>query len=328
VSVLVTGGAGYIGSQTVRALRARDRDVVVLDDLSKGNPAAVLDAPLVVGSIQDADLVARVMADHGVESLIHFAALKSVGDSMARPERYFDENVGGTATLLRAAVEAGLRHVVFSSSAAVYGTPQVTPMSEDHPLKPESAYGESKLLVERMLPWLDQVHGTSFVSLRYFNAAGAASDGSIGEDYSVTTNLVPLVMKAVLGRSGPLSIFGTDYPTRDGTCVRDFVHVEDLAVAHVLAVEHLERGGSSEILNLGTGVGSTVFEVVRATEQASGREVPVVLSPRRPGDPSELVADNQLAGEVLGWKAVQGLDEIVSSAWAWHSAHPDGIIPA
>jgi UDP-glucose-4-epimerase GalE len=324
VSVLVTGGAGYIGAHTVRALRARGYDVVVLDDLSKGNAAAVVDAPLVVGRVQDAELVTELVRRHGVTALVHFAALKSVGESVAQPERYFDENVGGTARLLRAAVDAGVAHVVFSSSAAVYGTPQRVPIAEDHPLHPESPYGETKVLVERMLPWLEQAHGTTAVSLRYFNAAGAASDGRIGEDYSVTTNLVPLVMKAVLGRSGPLPVFGTDYPTRDGTCVRDYVHVEDLADAHAMSVDHLEGGGASDVLNLGTGTGATVLEVLRATEQASGREVPVMMVARRPGDPVELVADNERAARLLGWKPAQGLDEIVTSAWAWHSAHPDG----
>jgi len=324
MSVLVTGGAGYIGAQTVRALRGRGHDVVVLDDLSKGSAAAVLDAPLVVGRIQDAELVTDLVRRHGVTTLVHFAVLKSVGESMERPERYFDENVGGTAALLRAAVAGGVEHVVFSSSAAVYGTPQRVPIAEDHPLHPESPYGESKLLVERMLPWLEGSHGTTAISLRYFNAAGAASDGRIGEDFSVTTNLVPLVMKAVLGRSGPLSVYGTDYPTRDGTCVRDYVHVEDLADAHALAVEHLVDGGGSAVLNLGTGVGATVLEVLRAAERASGCDVPVTMAPRRPGDPAELVADNERAGQLLGWKPTRDLTDIVASAWAWHSAHPDG----
>jgi UDP-glucose 4-epimerase len=327
MTVLVTGGAGYIGSQTVRALRDRGRDVVVLDDLSTGHAGAVLDAPLVVGRVQDVETVTAVIVDHGVDAVVHFAALKSVGHSVADPGRYFDENVGGTAALLRAAVGAGVRHVVFSSSAAVYGTPEHVPIREDHPLHPESPYGETKALVERMLPWFEQAHGTTSISLRYFNAAGAASDGRIGEDYSVTTNLVPLVMKAALGRSGPLSIFGTDYPTRDGTCVRDYVHVEDLAEAHVLALEHLERGRASAVVNLGTGVGSTVLEVVNEAHRVSGVDIPIALVPRRAGDPVELVADNVRARDVLGWKPVRGLAAIVASAWAWHSARPDGYGP-
>jgi UDP-glucose 4-epimerase len=324
MAILVTGGAGYIGSHTVRALRRRDHDVVVLDDLSRGHPAAVLGAPLVEGSIQDRALVAELVGRHGVDALIHFAARKSVGESVADPGRYFDENVGGTAALLRTVAAAGVRHVVFSSSAAVYGTPEQVPIREDHPLRPESPYGESKVLVERMLPWFEPSHGVTSVSLRYFNAAGAAADGRIGEDFTQTTNLVPLVMKAALGRSGPLSIFGTDYLTRDGTCVRDYVHVEDLADAHVLALEHLQRGGARAALNLGTGVGATVRDVLAAARRASGLDIPAVEVARRAGDPAELVADTTLACELLGWQPTRGLDDIVASAWAWHSAHPDG----
>jgi UDP-glucose 4-epimerase len=324
VATLVTGGAGYIGAQTVRALRERHHDVVVFDDLSRGHPAAVLDARLVAGTIQDASLVTGTIERYGVDALVHLAARKSVGESVEDPGKYFDENVGGTASLLRTAAAAGVRHVVFSSSAAVYGTPEHLPIGEDHPLRPESPYGESKVLVERMLPWFERAQGVTALSLRYFNAAGASSDGRIGEDFSFTTNLVPLVMKAALGRGGPLQIFGTDYPTRDGTCVRDYVHVEDLAVAHVLALEHLQRGGSSAVLNLGTGVGATVREVLDAARRASGVDIPAIDRPRRPGDPAVLVADMTRAQEVLGWEPVRRLDDIVASAWAWHSAHPHG----
>jgi UDP-glucose 4-epimerase len=325
MAILVTGGAGYIGAQTVRALRRRDHDVVVLDDLSRGHPAAVLDTPLVVGSIADGALVADVVERHRVDAVVHFAARKSVGESVADPGRYFDENVGGTASLLRTISGADVRHVVFSSSAAVYGTPERVPIGEDHPLRPESPYGESKLLVERMLPWFERAHGTTAVSLRYFNAAGAASDGRIGEDFSLTTNLVPLVMKAALGRRGPLRVFGTDYPTRDGTCVRDYVHVEDLADAHVLALEHLQRSGPSAVLNLGTGLGATVREVLETARRVSGVDIPAVDEPRRAGDPAVLVADTTRARELLGWMPSRSLEEIIGSAWAWHSAHPDGF---
>jgi UDP-glucose 4-epimerase len=268
--------------------------------------------------------VRQTIERYGVDALVHFAARKSVGESVEDPGRYFAENVGGTASLLRTATAAGVRHVVFSSSAAVYGTPEHVPIDEDHPLRPESPYGESKVLVERMLPWFERAHGMTAVSLRYFNAAGASSDGSIGEDFSLTTNLVPLVMKAALGRSGPLQVFGTDYPTRDGTCVRDYVHVEDLAEAHVLALEHLQRRGASAVLNLGTGVGATVGEVLDAARRASGVDIPAVNRPRRPGDPAVLVAGTTRARELLGWEPARRLDDIVASAWAWHSEHPDG----
>jgi UDP-glucose 4-epimerase len=325
MAVLVTGWAGYIGSHTVRALRRDGHDVVVMDDLSRGHPAAVVDAPLVEGSIQDGALVADVIGRYDVDALIHFAARKSVGESVADPGRYFDENVGGTAALLRTGAAAGVRHVVFSSSAAVYGTPEHVPIREDHPLRPESPYGESKVLVERMLPWFEHAHGVTSVSLRYFNAAGASSDGRVGEDFTFTTNLVPLVMKAALGRSGPLSVFGTDYPTRDGTCVRDYVHVEDLADAHVLALQHLQGGGTSAVVNLGTGIGATVREVLEAARRASGIDIPAVEVACGPGDPAELVADTALARAILGWEPTRQLDDIVASAWAWHSAHPDGF---
>jgi UDP-glucose 4-epimerase len=324
MAILVTGGAGYIGAQTVRLLRQRSHDVIVLDDVSRGHPTAVLDAPLVIGSIADAALVAGVVERHGVDAVIHFAARKSVGESVADPGRYFDENIGGTASLLRTVTSAGVGHVVFSSSAAVYGTPEHVPIGEDHPVRPESPYGESKVLVERMLPWFERAHGTTAVSLRYFNAAGASSDVRIGEDFSQTTNLVPLVMKAALGRSGPLQVFGTDYPTRDGTCVRDYVHVEDLADAHVLALEHLQQGGDSAVLNLGSGDGATVREVLATARRVSGVDIPAVDRPRRAGDPAVLVADTTRARDLLGWRPTRSLDEIIRSAWAWHSSHPDG----
>jgi UDP-glucose 4-epimerase len=324
MTVLVTGGAGYIGSHTVRLLRARGREVVVLDDLSTGHPSLVLGAPLVVGRIQDGELVQQVVADHGVDSCIHFAASKAAGESVQVPEQYFANNTCGALALLDALLAGGVRRFVFSSTAAVYGTPAQLPVPEDHVLHPESPYGESKLLVERMLPWLEQAHGLEAVSLRYFNAAGASADGSIGEDFGVTTNLVPLVMKAALGRSKPLQVYGTDYPTPDGTAVRDYVHVDDLAEAHLAALEHLERGGGSATVNLGTGVGSSVLEVLAAARRAIGSEVPHEFAPRRPGDPAAVYADNRLAGRLLGWAPTRGLDEIVASAWAWHSAHPDG----
>jgi UDP-glucose-4-epimerase GalE len=328
MSILVTGGAGYIGSQTVKELSHQGRDVVVLDSLELGHPQATGAAPLVVGDIADQRLVADTIARHSVDTIIHFAAYKAPGESMREPGRYFTNNVAGTASLLETARRGGVATMVFSSSCAVYGTPDRLPVAEDAPIRPESPYGESKALVERMLGWYEACHGMRSVSLRYFNAAGAAADASIGEDWSVTLNLVPLMMKALLERRPPLQLFGTDYPTPDGTAIRDYIHVEDLAEAHVRAVDYLVAGGVSTTLNLGTGMGSSVRQVLGAAEAASGRPVPVEEAPRRPGDPVALYADTAKAREVLGWGPRYGLAEIVATAWHWHSTHPDGFEPA
>jgi UDP-glucose-4-epimerase GalE len=324
MSILVTGGAGYIGSHTARLLRERGRDVVVLDSMEFGHTAAVLGAPLVVGDIADRALVLRTIAEHHVDAVIHFAAYKAAGESMEMPERYFINNVGGTAALLDALRESGVTRFVFSSTCAVYGTPDVLPVSEANEVRPESPYGESKLLVERMLPWFETSHGLKSVALRYFNAAGASFDGAIGEDSTFALNLIPVAMTAALGRIPALRVFGTDYPTPDGTAIRDYVHVVDLADAHVRALEHLEAGGDSSIVNLGTGTGSSVQEVVDATRRACGHEFPVEYVDRRPGDPVAVYADNRRAADVLGWKPQYGLEEIVATAWQWHSTHPEG----
>jgi UDP-glucose 4-epimerase len=325
MAVLVTGGAGYIGSHTVRTLRARDHDVVVLDDLSAGHAAAVTDAELVVGRVEDQALVAEIVRTRRVDAVVHFAALKAAGQSMEQAARYLRHNTGGTLLLLEALIDAGVHRFVFSSTAAVYGEPRRLPIDEAHPLAPENTYGESKLLVERALPWMDRIHGMRSVALRYFNAAGAAADGRLGEDFRSTSNLVPVLMKAMLGQRPAVDVYGTDYDTRDGSAVRDYIHVEDLADAHVLALEHLSAGGDSDVLNLGTGVGSTVLEVMAAAERASGGPVPYTVAPRRPGDPAVLVADSGRAERVLGWKATRDLDEILGTAWRWHSAHPHGF---
>jgi UDP-glucose-4-epimerase GalE len=319
MSILVTGGAGYIGSHTVRQLRRRGDEVVVLDSLEFGSREAVADTPLVVGGIADADLVGEIIARHHVDAIVHFAAYKAPGESFEDPGRYFANNVAGTAALLEASYRAGVRRFVFSSTCAVYGTPAEVPVSEAAPIQPESPYGESKAMVERMLNWYDRCLGLRSVSLRYFNAAGAAMDGSLGEDWSVTLNLVPLAMKSLLGQAPPLRVFGTDYPTPDGTAIRDYIHVDDLADAHLRAVDYLTEGGASTSVNLGTGIGSSVREVLAAAEKAAGRPVPAIDSPRRPGDPIALWADNARAQELLGWDARYGLDEIVTSAWQWHS---------
>jgi UDP-glucose 4-epimerase len=321
VTVLVTGGAGYIGSHTVRVLRSLDHRVVVIDTLERGHEAALLDAPFVRGDIADEVLVERVMREHGVTDIVHFAAYKSAGESMHMPGMYWQNNVQGTVHLLEAAVRCGVSRIVFSASAAVYGNPASVPVDETASLAPENVYAETKAVMERVIEWYGRTHGVHWVSLRYFNAAGAADDGSLGEDWSVTTNLVPLVMKAALGAGPPVKVLGDDYPTADGTGVRDYVHVEDLAAAHVAALDHLQRGGADLTVNLGTGRGSSVLDVIRATEAVHGAPVPHEIVARRAGDPAVVYADASRAEQQLQWRAVRGLDQIIESAYRWHATH-------
>jgi UDP-glucose 4-epimerase len=323
--VLVTGGAGYIGSHTVALLRARGDFVVVLDSLEFGHREAIGDAPLVVGRTQDQALVGQVIGDHQLDAIIHFAAYKAAGESMSKPAKYFANNVSGSLCLLEAAQQAGVRRFVFSSTAAVYGTPQSLPVGEDAPLHPENPYGESKLLVEQMLRWFDTCHGLRGVALRYFNAAGAALDASNGEDPRLVQNLIPLVMNAATGRAAKVSVFGTDYPTPDGTCIRDYIHVLDLAEAHARALDFLTTHDRSEVFNLGTGKGASVLEVLREARRASSVDIVAENTARRPGDPSAVWADNRKARAVLGWQPRYGLREIVETAWAWNRSHPDGF---
>ena len=325
MTILVTGGAGYIGSHTVRLLRERGRDVVVVDTLEFGHGGALGDTPLVRADIADREAITRVVRDYDVDAVMHFAAYKAAGESMERPGRYFHNNVAGSAALLETMSQLGVMRLIFSSSCAIYGTPDRLPVSEDSPIRPESPYGESKAIIERIMLWYDRCLELRSVSLRYFNAAGAWLDGSIGEDWTVTLNLVPLIMKTALGRRSALQVFGTDYPTPDGTAVRDYVHVLDLAEAHLRALELLEDGGDSAAVNLGTGVGSSVLDVLASAETAIGRAIPYEFAPRRPGDPVALYSDGRHARKLLGWDPHHGLDDIVSSAWAWHSSHPDGF---
>jgi UDP-glucose-4-epimerase GalE len=320
VTILVTGGAGYIGSHTVRVLRSLDKRVVVIDTLERGRRDALLGAPFEQGSIADEEFVGRVIRDHGVTDIVHFAAYKSAGESMEHPGMYWQNNVQGTVHLLEAAVANGVQRIVFSSSAAVYGNPAVVPVDESAPLAPENVYAETKAVMEQVIEWYGRTHGVHWASLRYFNAAGAADDGSIGEDWSITTNLIPLVMKAALGIGPPVRVLGDDYPTPDGTGVRDYVHVEDLAAAHVAAVDHLQRDGDNVTLNLGTGHGSSVLEVLRATERVHDAPVPHEVVARRLGDPAVVYAESSRAERVLGWRAVRGLDQIIESAYRWHAS--------
>jgi UDP-glucose-4-epimerase GalE len=324
MAVLVTGGAGYIGSHTVRQLVARGSAVVVLDSMEYGNAPAIVGTPLVVGDIADRELVAKTIVEHGIDSIVHFAAYKNVGESMHSPAKYFDNNVAKTAALLDVAQTNGVQSFVFSSSCSVYGTPKVVPVDESAAIGPESTYAATKAICEEMLKWYSVVHGLRFASLRYFNAAGAAMDGSIGEDWAQSQNLIPVVMKALLGFAPAIKVFGDDYPTPDGTCIRDYIHVDDLADAHLAALDHLAGGGASAAFNCGTGTGSSVKQVIEMAERVSGRPVPHEYVARRAGDPVSTYADNAFVKSTLGWDPKYGLEEIVQSAWNWHSTHPDG----
>ena len=318
MTILVTGGAGYIGSHTVRLLRSLDRDVVVMDSLVRGNVASLLGAPFEQADICDSEAVTDICRRHKVDTVVHFAAYKSAGESMTNPGVYWHNNVFGTTQLVEGMLAANVKKIVFSSSAAVYGNPVSLPITEDSPITPENVYAETKAVMERVISWYGVTHGLRWVSLRYFNAAGASDDGVLGEDWSITTNLMPLVMKAALGASGPIQVLGNDYPTPDGTGVRDYIHVEDLATAHVAALDHLDRVGANTTLNLGTGHGCSVLEVLRAVEAVSGKAVPHEIVSRRAGDPAIVYADASLAERTLGWKATRGLTDIVSSAYTWH----------
>ncbi len=317
---LVTGGAGYIGSETAKVLANAGHEPVVLDNLSTGHRWAVKWGPFVEGDLADAELLRRTLSDYRIEAVLHFAAVALVGESLREPREYFRNNMANTLNLLEAMLDTGVNRLVFSSSAATYGDPQKIPIPENHPQLPVNPYGESKLMVERALKWYGQAYGLGWISLRYFNAAGAG-DSELGEDHEIETHLIPLTIQATLGRRPFVEIYGADYPTPDGTAIRDYVHVTDLAEAHVLALEHLTRGGESQALNLGTGQGHSVREVIGAVGKVAARAVPVREGPRRGGDPPVLVADACRAATLLGWKPrFPELDAIVESAWHWHVA--------
>ncbi len=325
MKVLVTGGAGYIGSHTVRELSKRGHQVVVLDTLEFGNRQAIGETPFYQGNIADEALLDQLFMQEKPEAVIHFAAYKAPGESMSEPGKYFRNNVDGTRRLLDAMVRHQVLTFVFSSSCSIFGTPKQLPVAEDAPLGPESVYGETKLMCETLLKWYDVTKEVKFSALRYFNAAGAALDGTIGEDWTRTLNLVPLVMKAAEGRAPSVTVFGTDYPTPDGTAIRDYIHVVDLAIAHVKAVESLLKTRKSTAYNLGTGQGHSVKEVIDATKRISGVNFSVEYGPRRPGDPIAIYADRSKAERELGWKTEYGLETILETAWKWHHSHPDGF---
>ncbi len=319
MKVLVTGGAGYVGSHAVALLLRRGHEVVVYDDLSRGHAGAVPGEILVRGELADGTGLAALLAERQIDAVMHFAAFALVAESVADPALYYRNNVEGTLSLLEAMRFAGVQRVVFSSTCAIYGEPERVPIREDAPQRPVNPYGFTKLVIERALADYARAYGFGYAALRYFNACGASPDGGIGEDHDPETHAIPLALEAALGRRQCFTIFGTDYPTPDGTCIRDYIHVDDLAEAHLSALDRLEAG-EGLCLNLGTGRGFSVREVVDSCRRVSGREIPVEIGPRRAGDPPELVADPALAREVLDWRArYVDLDPIIETAWRWHS---------
>lgn len=324
MAILVTGGAGYIGSVTVERLRASGEPIVVLDDLARGHRAA-LDAgvPFYHGRVGDRALIARIAAEHRIDSCVHFAALAYVGESMAAPAKYYENNVEQGVAFFNALLEAGVRRIVFSSTCATYGLPQQVPIPETCPQWPVNPYGWSKLFLEQVLASYDEAYGMKFVALRYFNAAG--STPKRGEHHEPESHLVPNVLAVALGQKTYLPVFGTNYPTPDGTAIRDYVHVADLADAHILALNHLRNGGSSDFLNLGTGAGYSVLQVIECARQLTGHAIPTRVEPPRPGDPPQLVADAAKARRVLGWQPAQSdLASILRSQWEWRKKFPQG----
>jgi len=322
--VLVTGGAGYIGSVVAEELLQAGHQVVVFDNLSRGHRQAVpKNAELVVGDLADRDGLDQLLRSHAIDAVMHFAALIEAGESMKAPEEFFRNNTSNALTLLGAMLAAGVKRFVFSSTAALFGNPERTPIEEDDPVHPTNAYGESKLLVERMLAWFHQIHGLRYASLRYFNAAGASRPDK-GEAHQPETHLIPRILQVALGRTEHVNIFGTDYPTRDGTCIRDYIHVSDLAFAHLLALHALENS-CPLIYNLGNGQGFSVRQVVEVARKVTGHPIPVIESPRRAGDPAVLIASSERIRRDLGWRPrFPDLKAIVESAWQWHRTQPDG----
>jgi UDP-glucose 4-epimerase len=318
MKILVTGGAGYVGSHVVKELRTNGIPCVVLDNLSRGHRELVVDAELIVGDVADATLVSRVLADYRIGAVMHFAAYAYVGESMRDPTSYYENNVAATLNLLKCMVQTGVKMFVFSSTCATYGLPMATPMIEDHPQSPVNPYGASKLMVERMLQDFGMAYGLRSVVFRYFNAAGADPSGEIGEWHDPETHLIPLALQAAAGLRDDIEIYGTDYPTPDGTCVRDYIHVSDLAQAHVLGLRHLQSGKPSDAFNLGNGNGFSVRMVVDTVERITGRKIKIRNSARRSGDPHSLVGSSIKARELLGWvPKFDSLEAIIETAWKW-----------
>ena len=326
MAILVCGGAGYIGSHAVHALVEKGEEVVIVDNLQTGHRGALNPAAkFYEGDIRDASVLDRIFTENKIEAVIHFAANSLVGESMEKPLLYFNNNVYGMQVLLEAMVRHGVDKIVFSSTAATYGEPKRVPIHEDDETCPTNTYGETKLTMEKMMKWVSRANGVRYVSLRYFNAAGALPDGSIGEDHKTETHLIPLILQVPTGRRDHITVFGDDYPTPDGTCLRDYIHVVDLADAHVLALEYLRKGGASDIFNLGNGQGFSVKEMIAAAEKATGRSIKVEIGARRAGDPAQLIASSEKARSVLGWKPqFTDVEQVIGTAWNWHESHPHG----
>lgn len=325
--ILVLGGAGYIGSLTVYELLDKGFEVIVADNLETGHRKAVLpQARLHVGDLRDPDFLDQLFSAESIDAVIHFAGYSLVGESMENPLKYFENNLGGTRNLLAAMVKYGVNTLVFSSSAAVYGEPEDSPILETAATSPTNPYGATKLAAEQLCRWTSLAHGLRYVSLRYFNACGAHPTGRLGEDHQPETHLIPIILQAANGTRPALKIFGTDYPTPDGSCIRDYVHVSDLAQAHVRALSYLEQGGESGVFNLGNGVGFSVLEMLRAAEEVTGVKIPAVPAGRRPGDPAVLVASSERAKALLGWTPhFESIHTILETAWKWHRSHPNGF---
>lgn len=326
MAILVCGGAGYIGSHTVHQLVEKGEDVVIVDNLQTGHMDAVNPkAKFYKGDIREAAVLDTIFTENKIDAVVHFAANSLVGESMTQPLKYFNNNVYGMQVLLEAMVKHGIDKIVFSSTAATYGEPERIPIMEDDRTEPTNPYGQSKLIMEKMMKWVSLANGIRYVSLRYFNAAGAIEDGSIGEDHSPETHLIPLILQVPLGKREHITVFGEDYPTPDGTCLRDYIHVLDLADAHVLAIDYLRKGGDSNIFNLGNGQGFSVKEMIEAAKKATGLDIKVVIGERRAGDPAQLIASSEKASKVLGWKPkFTDVEAVIGTAWGWHKKHPNG----
>lgn len=326
MSILVLGGAGYIGSHAVYQLIDQNYEVVVVDNLQTGHEQAVHPkAKFYKGDARDKQFMRNVFESEEIVGVLHFAANSLVGESMEQPLQYFNNNVYGTQVLLEVMDEFSVRNIVFSSTAATYGEQMVMPITEEMQTLPTNAYGETKLTMEKIMKWCDTAHGLKYVALRYFNVAGARSTGEIGEDHDPETHLIPVILQVALGQRDYISIFGDDYDTEDGTCIRDYIHVEDLIDAHILALRYLQNGGGSNIVNLGSGHGFSVNDMIETAREVTGHEIPAKVVPRRSGDPSKLIASSRKAKKVLGWNPERtSIKKIIKDAWNWHQAHPQG----